>query len=197
MNNYKNNQIQFLDEIVIKKCINMANGSIQVFNNDSQILFRDSQNTKSIKDLITDIVNDTMNNKILGSENLIFSSSNINVDLSNLEDDSNTVNITIDNNQCLRIIFNNSYLFEKNQYYPVQINIDYNGNFINDYDDHLASIIASPTSDNFLIQANIFKVSETNKYIISFLNLNNSNYVFSEYNNFIDLKVIFSSITYS
>ena len=198
--NGNTNQIQIMDEIVIKKGLYLTNGCVQIINDEAEILFRDNQNqnTVTFNQKVREIVNQVLSQTLLkdnSNNSLNFNQTILEINLSNLNLISKPL-LIIDDNKTLKIIFNNTMLWSKYQSYPIQIQIEYNGLLINKYDDHLAEILASPTSDEKLIQTNIFKIPDSNKYIISFYNFSNQDIQFSEFNNIIELKIFFKGIIY-
>lgn len=191
-----NNQIQILDEIVIKKGLYMPNGCLQVINDEAQILFRDNQNenTQTLNQKIIEIVNRLLSQKVLNN-NIIFNSSVLDVDLSNLSLTNDPL-LIVDKNMIFRIIFNDDFLWTKQEDYPLKLKLDYNGSIINEYEDHLADILSSPNANEEIINSFIFKYPDSNKYIITFNNLSNNDIQLSQFNNTIEMRILFKGIIF-
>lgn len=194
--NGNNNQIQILDEMVIKKGLYLPNGCLQIINDEAQILFRNNQNenTQTLNQKIIEIVNRLLSQKVLNN-NIIFNSSVLEVDLSDLSLTNDPL-VIVDKNTIFRIIFSDDFLWTKQENYPLRLKINYNGSIINEYEDHLAEILSSPNANAEIINSFIFKYPDSNKYIITFNNLSNNDIQLSQFNNMIEMRLLFKGIIF-
>lgn len=194
--NGNNNQIQILDEMVIKKGLYLPNGCLQIINDEAQILFRDNQNenTQTLNQKIIEIVNRLLSQKVLNN-NIIFNSSVLEVDLSDLSSTNDPL-VIVDKNTIFRIIFSDDFLWTKQENYPLRLKINYNGSIINEYEDHLAEILSSPNANEEIINTFIFKYPDSNKYIITFNNLSNNDIQLSQFNNMMEMRLLFKGIIF-